>query len=69
LDKVAQPFDYIVERALKEHTEMLAYSITRGQAVDYTDYKYICGQICGIQFAMDVLRDARKRVSVDGDLE
>lgn len=69
MDKLAQPFDYIVERALKEHAEMLAASLLKGQAKDWADYKYLCGEICGIQFAMDALKDARKRVAVDGDLE
>ena len=69
MDKVAQPFDYIVERDLKEQQEMLRASVTSGHVDDWADYKYICGQICGIQFAMDALKDARKRVSLDGDLE
>jgi hypothetical protein len=69
LDKVPQPFDYIVERALKEQMEFLTMVAIEGKIEDWAEYKYLCGEIRGIQMAMDALRDARKRVAVDGDLE
>jgi hypothetical protein len=67
LDKVAQPFDYIVERALKDWKQVLEASVTKGQATDWGEYKYLCGQISGIQFAMDSLKDARRRAGLDED--
>lgn len=69
MDKVAQPFDYIVEHALREQAEMLRASVIEGKAADWAEYKYLCGQIRGIHFAMDCLKDARGRVGLDGDVE
>jgi hypothetical protein len=69
MDKVAQPFDYIVEHALKEQLEFLTMIAIKGNVADWGEYKYHCGQIRGIHFAMDCLRDARKRAGLDGDLE
>jgi hypothetical protein len=61
--------DYLLERELKHQLDLLEFSVLKGNASDWADYRYLVGQICGIQFAMQVLLDLRQRTSQDGDLE
>jgi hypothetical protein len=55
-------FDYLLERELEEQRDGKIEHLIRQGAVDWADYKYICGEIHGIQIAMDSIRDIRKKV-------
>jgi hypothetical protein len=53
--------DYLVDRELTKEKRRLEEDLCRADATDYADYKYRCGVICGISFAMQTLEDARNR--------
>jgi len=64
-----QSWDYRIERELKQQSKGLEETLLKGQAEDFAAYKYLCGQIRGIQSAMQVLIDLRATGQQDGDLE
>jgi len=55
--------EYLEDRELAEERDRLETHLLRGDASDWADYKYLCGQIRGIQFAMQVLAEARQKVA------
>jgi len=61
----ADNFEYYVTRELERHLETLQAEVLKGNAEDWASYKYLCGQICGIHFAMQVLVDARQHTGRD----
>jgi len=67
---VAEPIVYLVDRTLREELELLTQPLIKGDCVDFADYKYLAGQIRGIQFAIQALEDMRRRIAKEqGDLE
>jgi hypothetical protein len=62
-------WDYLMERELKQQLQRLEPTVLKGDAEDFAAYKYLCGQIRGIQFALTVLIDLRADSHRDGDLE
>jgi hypothetical protein len=57
-----------MERVLKEELASAQSVVVRGdehQVTDWADYRYQCGRIRGIQFAMDRLVELRAKVEVD----
>jgi hypothetical protein len=68
-NKRAQPWDYVLERAIREHLRDLNETIIDGAARDFAEYRHLCGQIRGIQFAIDQIIELRKRSGQDEDQE
>jgi hypothetical protein len=64
---LADELDYLLEREMKHHVEMLGDSVLKGNASDWGDYKYLVGQIIGIQFCLRTLVDLRQRTNPDPD--
>jgi hypothetical protein len=56
---MSERYDYLIERELTHEVEVLQASISKGQCADFGDYKFTAGQICGIQTAMRIMKDAR----------
>jgi hypothetical protein len=66
LDTVSR-FDYLLERELKQEREGKIQHLINNAAVDWADYKYLCGEIHGIQIAMDRIREIRGKVGLAED--
>lgn len=69
---MADTFEYLMERALKEELASVQGVVLRGdpsEIIDWADYRYQAGRIRGIQFAMDVLVDLRHKVMTEEGFE
>ena len=55
---MASSFELRAERELKDRVRQLEEDILRGNVEDWANYKYLCGEFRGIQFAIQVLKDA-----------
>jgi hypothetical protein len=62
---LADPFDYRLERAFAAQIASLSEFVLRGDAEDWAAYKYLIGQIRGIQFAMDTLVGLRGKADTE----
>lgn len=49
-------------KELKERATFLSGSICDGAAKDYADYKYLCGQIQGLEFAQITITDLVRKL-------
>ena len=50
----------IEDKLLKEYTErieMITRALAKGDCVSYEEYKYMCGQIRGLESACFVIKD------------
>lgn len=57
----------MLERALREKQTLLETDLVAGAANDYAGYRDFCGQIHGIQFAIDRIIEFRERSGQDED--
>lgn len=60
-------WDYAVEHGLREEQKKLREAVSDGAAVDWGEYKRLCGEIRGIQVAIDVLIRIREQLNRDED--
>lgn len=63
----SRSWDYGYEHALDEELKALRDAIASGSASDWANYQYLCGQIRGIQVAIDALTRIREKLNRDGD--
>jgi hypothetical protein len=66
-NKLARPWDYVLERHCTEKLRNLEEAVVDGSAADFAAYQFLCGQIRGIRFAIDCLVDIRQRSGQDED--
>lgn len=66
-NKLARPWDYVLEKRFTEKLRTLEEAVTDGGADDFAAYKYLCGQIRGIHFAIDCLFELRQTTGADED--
>ena len=62
--------DKTLEYLLKEYKErmaMLTEAIARGNCKDYEEYKYVCGQLRGLEAACAVIEDLTNRLEKSDD--
>jgi hypothetical protein len=62
---LASSYDLQLDRELGEQLRQWETAILRGDATDWANYMYLCGQIYGIRFAMQVLADTRLKIAAD----
>lgn len=62
---MAVNYDFLVDRELQGQLNQWETAILRGDATDWANYMYLCGQIYGIRFAMQVLADTRAKIAVE----
>ena len=62
-----QYLDQLYGRELEEKIKCLEVDLSVGKAPDYAAYQNLCGQICGIRFAMDKLIELRGRLGKEED--
>jgi hypothetical protein len=53
--------DYLLKE-YKDRIEMLQEALTRGNCQNYEEYKYICGQLRGLEAACLTIVDLTKRL-------
>jgi hypothetical protein len=66
-NRLARPWDYAIEKKLKEKLRSLEEAVTDGGVDDFAGYKYLCGQIRGIHFAIDCIFELRESSGADED--
>ncbi|HEY6290357.1 MAG TPA: hypothetical protein VI455_02195 [Terriglobia bacterium] len=66
-DKHPDPWDYSLQRALKAQEKDLTDSLVNGLPEDFAGYRYICGQIRGIHFAMAEITRLREKLQLVED--
>jgi hypothetical protein len=66
-NKLARPWDYVLERKFNEKLRTLEEAVTDGGVDDFAAYKYLCGQIRGIHFAIDCIFELRQSSGADED--
>ena len=62
--------DKTLEYLLKEYKErmaMLTEAVARGNCKDYEEYKYVCGQLRGLEAACAVIEDLTNRLEKSDD--
>ena len=62
--------DKTLEYLLKEYKEriaMLTEAAARGNCVDFEEYKYVCGQLRGLEAACAVIKDLTDRLEKSDD--
>jgi len=62
-----EPWEYPFERQLKQQLQDLTDTLVNDGAKDFQDYRFLCGQIRGIHFALDALIRMRERFNPDED--
>lgn len=53
--------DYLIGQ-YQERIEMLGQALTYGQAKDFDEYKYTCGQVRGLEAACAIIKDLKQRL-------
>lgn len=56
------PLDYALQKELEEYRDSRAQVVLLGDLPDYAAYRYQCGEIRGIQMAIDCLVALRERL-------
>lgn len=62
--------DKTLEYLLKEYKEriaMLTEAAARGNCADFEEYKYVCGQLRGLEAACAVIQDLTDRLEKSDD--
>lgn len=62
--------DKTLEYLLKEYNErmaMLTEAVARGNCKDFEEYKYVCGQLRGLEAACAVIQDLTDRLEKSDD--
>jgi hypothetical protein len=54
-------FDYLLKE-YQERIEQLTAALSRNQVSSYEEYKYVCGQIRGLEAACGLIEDLKKRL-------
>lgn len=54
-------------REFRERIDALSNAAARGNCGDYVEYKYVCGQIRGLDAACAVIEDLNKRMEISDD--
>ena len=55
------PLDVVLMEA-KDRLEMLSTALRNGQCASYDEYKYVCGQIRGLESACGIILDLQKNM-------
>ena len=67
VNKSPRSLDYVLETRFLEKIGTLEEAVTDGSATDFATYQNLCGQIRGIRFAVDCLKEMRNRLGLDED--
>lgn len=51
----------------RERIQMLTEALARGNCMDYEEYKYVCGQLRGLEAACSVIKDLFDRLENPDD--
>lgn len=54
-------------RQINEESKTVAVSLAAGTATTYEEYKYQCGRLRGLAYAVEALTDMRARLSDEGE--
>jgi hypothetical protein len=58
----------VASSKIEEEVSTLTVSLSKGQAVDYNAYGYMCGQIRGLKVAQEIINDLlRKQMENDDE--
>ena len=68
-ERTSQAWDYLLEREYKQEITKLEEHLSEGTANSYEEYKYFCGQIRGIRFAMDCINRLREKYGDEDDAQ
>jgi hypothetical protein len=60
--------DYLLNKDLEEHLEVLINNLSRGAPSDYSEYCRLVGEIRGIRYALDALVGVRKQLSIEEEV-
>jgi hypothetical protein len=60
-NKLEPAWGHALERVCREKIRTLEEEVSDGRAEDYAAYRYLCGQIRGIHFAIDALIGLQER--------
>ena len=58
--------DYILKE-LEEKAEYLGSTVAAGKCSDWSDYRFLCGQIRGLIYCKEVIEDAIKKAQEEED--
>lgn len=61
-----QNLDFLL-REYKDRIDMLEQALARGNATSYEEYKYICGQLRGLEAACGIIIDLKQKVEHSDD--
>ncbi|HEX4594000.1 MAG TPA: hypothetical protein VH157_06980 [Bryobacteraceae bacterium] len=56
------PLDYALQEELEAAIDRNLQHLSKGNAVDYAEYKWLCGEISGIRFAIRSLSELRGQI-------
>ena len=59
-------FDYLLKE-YKDRMTMLSEALARGNAASYEEYKYICGQLRGLEAACGIIIDLKQKMEHSDD--
>jgi hypothetical protein len=54
-------------REYNERTAMLTEAVARGNCATFEEYKYVCGQLRGLEAACAVIKDLTDRLETSDD--
>lgn len=55
------PLEVVLMEA-KDRLAMLSTALQKGQVASYDEYKYVCGQIRGLESACSIILDLQKKM-------
>ena len=55
------PLEVVLMEA-RDRLEMLSTALQKGQCAAYDEYKYVCGQIRGLESACGIILDLQKKM-------
>lgn len=58
--------DFLLKQ-YKERIEVLSDTVTKGNCASYEEYKYLCGQIRGLEAACFVIKDLQPTTETEDD--
>lgn len=57
----------VVLKNIEEKRESIAAALVEGSAADFTEYKFMCGEIRGLSLAHSYLTDLVRKMEQDDD--
>lgn len=58
--------EYLLDQ-YKDRMQMLTEAIARGNCKDFEEYRFVCGQLRGLEAACSVIQDLKERLENSDD--